>query len=232
MGIAPYITGLPGIRSSKTANHKTVFRGSYIPDILPQGRVIDGLLSRDPTNTTTITNLQPGLLLGKVTATGYYAPSIIGPTTGAAAVGATTLTVGAATVTELVRRFGASGTFTLLGPPAASGVVQSETVTYSAASGTTVTCTATVNPYISGAFILPADGSQEPLTFIPDGYGIPVADQDGSIVSTVQFAEMPISGCIQVAQLVNWPTDTSLQAWIFARLNGVAGGHFTSDGRY
>lgn len=228
-----YVPGLPGVRSTKTATPKIVFKQADWTSDLALGRIISGAVSRDPTNTP-IDVLQAGVLMGKISASGKYAPSILGPTTASAAVGATSITVGAATALELSRRVGNSGTFTLTGPPSAAGTIQSETVTYSAVNTTTgvITCTATVNAYISGAFVGGTDGSQIPNTFVGDGYGIQVTDTDHTTNLDVQFPVFPIAGVLIAAQLVNWPTDTSLQAWIVTHLNGPSGGQFVFDYQY
>ena len=222
----------PGVGSAKTARYKVIFKGGILPDVLPGGRSIDATKSRDPSNSDDVAVLLSGLLLGKITSSGLYAPSILGVTTGAIAAGATSISVAAAVITELVRRIGSSGTFKLTGPPVASGAVVTETITYSAASGTTITCTATTNAFIAGAFVQPTDGSESPLTFVPDGYGIPVLDFDGSSLDSVQLGEVPIGGMIYSDRLVNWPSDTSLRQWIVNRLNDVAGGQFVFDHIY
>lgn len=227
-----YIPGLPGVRAAKTAVHKRVFRGGYVPDILPQGRLINGTKSRDASNSVDVTVLQAGLLMGIVTATLDYAPSILGVTTGAIAAGATSISAAAAVVTELVRRVGASGTFKLTGPPTAGGVTVTETITYSAASGTTITVTATANAFVAGSFIQPTDGSETPVTFIPDGYGVSVAEADGTVLSQVQFPELPVTGIVEESQLINWPSDVSLRRWIVSRLNDYNGGQFVFNFRY
>src|SRR5262245_22792973 len=120
------VVGLPGIRAARTASYRNVFRqGDY--NYLAQGRIINGTKSADSTNTGDTRYLRAGLLMGKISATGLYANSVIGVTTAAAAAAATTITVGAATVTELVRRVGSTGTFKLTGPTVANGPVLSET---------------------------------------------------------------------------------------------------------
>lgn len=239
MSVAPYVPGLPGVRAAKTATHRIVFRGGYIPTLLPGGKIIAGACSRDPLNTGNVDVLRAGVLMGKISTVvnslgtvNFYAPSIIGVTTNAEAIGATTIEAGATVVTELVRRCGSSGTFLLVGPPTAGGTVQQETVTYSAASGTSITATAINNAYVAGSFICPTDGSGTPLTLVPDGYGIKTTDVDGTTNLDVPFAEMPVEGILQSSQIVNWPSDVSLRRWIQARLNDVDGGQFTFDGRY
>jgi hypothetical protein len=223
-------TGLSGIR---TASHRALFL-QRSETFLAQGKWIDGALSRDPGNGD-VTVLRIGLLMGKVTSSSMYAPAILGVTTGAVAAGATTISAAAAVVTELVRRVGASGTFKLTGPASANGTVVTETVTYSAASSTSITVTATVNAFVAGSLIQPTDGSEQPITMIPDtqAYGIKVTDLTGTSVAAVDFPKVPISGIVSASQLLPvWPSDTSLRAWISARLNGVEGGQFVMDSRY
>ena len=142
MSIAAPIVGLPGFGTARTASNRVIFRDGQITGWLSQGKVINGTLSRDPSNTGNIDVLRAGLLMGKITATGLYAPSVLGVTSAALTNTGTTVSASAAVVTELVRRLGSSGTFKLVGPPAASGVVRTSTLTYSAASGTSITVTA------------------------------------------------------------------------------------------
>lgn len=222
--------GMPGLKSARTCTPRNVFlagRGKF----LAGGKVIDGSKSRDPDNTGDVDVLRAGLLMGKITSGGKYAPSLLGVTTNAEAVGSTSIQASAATITELVRRVGASGTFTLVGPPNAAGVVDSETVTYSAASGTDITCTAITKAYIAGSFIMPTDGSQVPVTFMADEYGVKVTDEDGTSID-VPFAHLPIGGEVDSSQIVNWPSDTALRLWLIARLNDAAGGKFVFDHVY
>lgn len=236
----PPVVGLAGVRAAKTALHRVVTRGGMIPDILPEGRIIAGACSRDPSNSTAdVTRLQAGLLMGKISTVvnslgtvGYYAPSILGVTTNAEAPGSTSIQASAAVVTELVRRCGSSGTFLLRGPGVAGGAIQTETVTYSAASTTNITCTAIVNGYIAGSFIHSLDGTDDPLTFIPNGWPVQVVDTDGSNLD-VEFGEVPIACTVDGAQLLPvWPTDASLIAWIISRLDRPGGGKMTFSQTY
>ena len=228
----PYIGGLAGYRTARTTQPRIVFRdGKWETHPFPAGVIINGTLSRDPLNTGDIDVLRPGLLMGKVTATGLYASSILGVTTAAEAIGSTDITAAAATVTELVRRVGATGTFKLIGPPAANGVVAIETVTYSAASGTSITATAIVNAFVSGSLIVPTDGSETPITIIPDGNGIKVTDQDGTSENQ-PFALCPIGGVLLSSQIVNWPSDTSIREWIVGAMTQQGAGRFVFDHLY
>lgn len=205
--------GLPGIKTERTATPRLIFLTEKGQQYLPSGKIIRGAVSRDPLNTGDLDVLRPGLLMGKITSGGKYAPSIMGVTTNAEAAGSTSIQAAAAVVTELIRRVGTSGTFKLIGPGSANGVVMEETVTYSAASGTDITCTALTNHFVAGSFICPTDGSEYPKTFITDAYGIKVTDQDATSID-VPFAKLPVAGIVDASQLINWPSDTSLQAWI------------------
>lgn len=234
------VYGLPGVRAAKTATHRLAFRGGWWPALLPTGKVIAGGCSRDPGNTGDIHTLRAGVLMGKIGTVvnslgtvGYYAPSILGVTTNAEAVGSTSIEAAAGVVTELVRRAGATGTFKLIGPGSAAGAVVEETVTYSAASGTTITVTAIANNFVAGSFICPTDGSEEPLTLVPDGTGLRVTDVLDGTNLDVPFPEMPIGGVIDSAQILPaWPSDTSLRQWIVDRLSRASGGKFTFHHTY
>lgn len=135
------ILGAGGVSDERRFSHKFVFRdGKFDP--LPGGGWIDGVKSRSPF-TLPYENLEPGLLLGQVTTTNYWATSFIGATTAAITGAGTSFTVSAAQAAEIVRRIGATGTLTLMGPPAASGVGRQLTATYSAVNQTTGVVTIT-----------------------------------------------------------------------------------------
>ncbi len=134
-----FFQGAPGITAAITANFKALFTHRS-ETFIAQGRYIDGTKSRDPSNTVDVGVLQPGLVMGKITSGGLYAPSFFGVTNGAYN-GSTSVTLGSAAVgTEIVRRVGATGTVKLIGPPTAAGTVRTLTATYSVISGTTMTC--------------------------------------------------------------------------------------------
>lgn len=135
------IVGPPGVSDTLKAVYRRVFYQPPPNEYLPQGRTIDGSKSRDP-GAGTITVLRPGLLLGKITSSGFYAPSVIGTLTNAETGASTQHETTAAAVTELVRRIGATGTYKITGPPTAAGTVRTLTATYSATSGTDITITA------------------------------------------------------------------------------------------
>lgn len=134
--------GTPGISSQYTADSRVIWAGAE-REFKPGMHTINGTLSRDNLNTGNLDFLRAGLLMGKVTATGLYANSILG-LTGTAYASGTTLNVAASTAVEIVRRIGATGTFKVTGPDTASGTCRTVTVTYSAVNQSTgdVTITA------------------------------------------------------------------------------------------
>jgi hypothetical protein len=214
------ITGLPGIGTARTATPREIISGNvHFAQYLPGLRTIDGSRSRDPLNGTDVDVLRAGIVFGKVTSGGKYAPSILGVLTVAAAASATSLTVSAATATEIVRRIGTSGTFKLTGPPAAAGTVATQTVTFSAVNTSTgvITCSATSAAVIIGSFIQPTDGSETPICLLGNRWGIKVTDMGGASTDVLED-QFLIAGHVKTANVVNYPTDTSLIAWLKAAI--------------
>jgi hypothetical protein len=231
MSINP-IVGQPGMQAVKTASQRVVFKSKSGEAYLPGGKLIDGSESGDPGNTGDVRQLRAGLLMGKITTTGLFAPTIVGVTTAAYTSGGTTLTVSAAQATELARLVGQSGTAELvaIGPPSAAGTVAVTDVDHSAIDTATgdITVTSLGVNKIAGTFLAVKDGRQTPITLIPDGWPIRVTDTDGTDVD-VDFPLVPIGGVIDSSQLVNWPSDTSLRSWIVSSLNTTGIGHYTFD---
>ena len=237
MSLPGYVPGMPRIGSVRATSPRIIFRDDGVLWALSGGKVIDGSKSRDPDNTGQVGVLRPGLLMGKITSSGKYAPSIIGKSNAAYAAGATTLTLTSQAVTEISRRIGSSGTFKIVGPPAASGVVAEETVTFSALpSSTTATITALANSYISGALIRPTDGSEAPLSLISEFFnaqtGVPIFDVDGTTELDVPFEWFPIGGVLISANIINYPSDSSLKNWVRYQLSSIPGGKFVFDDLY
>lgn len=341
------VIGLPGLRARASATHRIVFRQNDWLSDLAGGKLIDGVNSRDAGNNPNYC-LRAGLLMGKITSGGLYAPSIIDVTAGALTGTGTSFTLSAAGAVELVRRQGASGTLSLTGPPAANGVARTLAVAYSAVNQTTGVVTSTAaavnevqrvdmniastggnvqitftdattgarvptasaawsatdatylaninsaldtatgvsggivataipstdtdlgfiltfsggtyagkpwplvninllptsstnakisettagasGAFVAGSLVGDNDGSQIPLTLIPDGYGIRVVDENFASV-TVPFAEFPVAGVITPTQIINWPADTGLQSFIKNALSSASLGKFVfSDG--
>ncbi len=224
------VLGLPGVRSGRVSTPRSVVIAAGI--FMPGGKIIDGSKARDPLNTGDLDVLRAGMVMGKITSGGKYAPSILGVLAAAyTSVGTTqtSMTVSAATAVEIVRRIGSSGTFKLTGPPTAGATLATTTITFSAVNTTTGVITVTdpnVN-HIAGAFIQPTDGSETPLCIVGDGTGIKVTDIDAANLD-VQFPNALIGGFLDASQIVNYPSDSSLLTWLkTTKLNAVC--QFTYD---
>ncbi len=236
MSVSYPIVGPPGAQTPVRVTFRRIFESAAAYLQLPGGVFIDGTKSRDPENSPNVNVLQPGVLMGMITATKLYAPSIIGVVQTAYTTGGTTLNVTAAQAVEFQRRLGSSGTATayVVGPPTAAGTVATTAMTWSAVNTTTgdITITSLGVDKVAGSFLCAADGSQVPLSFIPDGSGILVTDQNGASVSLVQWSQIPIAGVIATylsgpsTGIINWPTDTSLITYLQNALSNASGGKF------
>lgn len=175
-----FINGLPGYGTSLTSTPRTILRSLDGMKTIPGGIVLDGTKCADFTNTPNVDILTNGLMLGKITATGKYAPTIVGVLQADAAGSATSLTVSAAQATEIVRRVGATGTATIriYGSPTAGSAVATQTLTYSAINTSTgvITVSATSAAYIAGSYITAADGTQTPIAILFAEWAIRMTD--------------------------------------------------------
>jgi hypothetical protein len=340
------LLGRPQVGAETQVTHRVVSRQGFWT-FLANGAVVDGAKTRDPGNSADSTRtIRPGTLMGRLTASpNRYANSVIGVTSGALTGAGTSITLSAAAAAELVRRNGVTGTFKLTGPPAAAGVVQTRTATYSAVNtdtgvvtltalganqvervrfniastggnlqlnvaktdgtfattaniawnatdatylasinsaldaatgvaggvvataiaatdtdlGVTLTYSGTgyaglpwrraevvVYPtsstaasyepvtaaangaFVAGSLVQPTDGSETPLTVVPDGYGLLIPEDS----SHVEWPLAPIGGVIDFPQLLPAVSDASLKTWIRERLSSVAGGKFTFSDLY
>jgi hypothetical protein len=221
---------LPGIGTTVTATPRKLMASYEGMHYMPVNAVIDADVSRDAGNTGDLDVLRAGTVLGN-TATGYR-PAIIGLTTVDYESGGTTLTVSAATATELSRLYGASGTdeFYVVGfdgTTAGTGTfngVDVVGVTHSAINTTNGQITVSdlsVN-FEAGAFVVageviesnPIDENlltsltrnrlANPI-LVPEGYGIKVTDDDGNDVDA-PLQRVLVSGMVDASQIVNYPT--------------------------
>lgn len=228
------IAGKPGVQTTYTATPRELFYGNrQDARFIPGPVTIDGTASGNAANSPYVWNLWAGQAVGKVTATGNYATSILGSTTAAVISGATTVTTSAAVATELVRRGGASGTFTLTGPPTAAGTVAATVITYSAVNTTTgvITCTATAVAKVTACWIQPVDGSETIVTFLTAPYGLKVIDS--MFTTRVDAFAKDLwagGGIVNIGSIVNYPADASLKTYLKAaiRLN-VPNAGFSDD---
>ena len=132
---------MPGIGTTIVAVYKPIWKGRGGVQYLPGGGTIDGNNARDPANTysgnlpnaqTSYVNvLEPGLLMGKITASGFYGASVFGLTS--AAIDSPARRVSRCPPPwrqEIVRRLGGtSGSLYLTGPATAGGTVNQQAVT-------------------------------------------------------------------------------------------------------
>jgi hypothetical protein len=226
----------PGIRSDRTYTPREVLWSENGRQYLPAGVILDGSKARDALNTGDLSTLRPGMVLGKITSGGKYAPTILGVTTVAVLSGATTVTVSAATATEIVRRIGATGTnaIKVVGPPTAAGTVAATAVTHSAVNTTTgvITISATAVAIVTNSLITAADGSETPKGILNEF--LRCTDVDGNDLTAVQVGKMLVAGFIDEAQIINWPADTSTRTYLLDLLNTPksACGPFLAKGNF
>jgi hypothetical protein len=221
MSIAPLFSR-PGVGSARQAQYRNVFKEAGRLQFFPGGGVIDGA-SRDYGNALNLFLLRPGLLMGRVTSTKKCKPSVLGVSQGAYTATGTSLTVTAAQAVEIARRVGASGNLYYVGPPAAAGTVATTgPIAFSAINTTTgVITTADIGVNkIAGTFVVAGDGSEVPRSLIPDGYGVEIPTDS----SDVDFPMIPDEGVVESSKILDWPTDTSLQAYIMASLTAAGYG--------
>ena len=233
--VGPIVPGIPGFRAAVTSAYRRVsVDGAMLFAALD--RLIDGTKSRDPLNTGDVDRLEAGLLMGIVTATGKYAPSILGLTTGTNAQngtaytsGGTSIAVAPATAVEIARRIGSSGTLTYVGPPSAAGTVAVlSSISFSAintSTGVITTSTLGAN-LVNGSLVCDTDGSHVPVTVIPDGYPVVVTDETATSID-VMFKRIPIGGFLDTTKILNYPADSSTKTWVRTNLSTVSGGKFT-----
>ena len=237
-GIAT-VGALPGWGPQQDALGRRIFWSQDHKVYAPGGLVIDGTNSRDLTNLTVAGAsqsdvLQAGLVMGRITASGFYAESIIGVTNAVYNANAATVQTTAAVAAEIVRRIGTSGSLIVTGASSANAAVtavntQTMTITgVNTISGAITVSQAGQVAAIAGSFLSAADGSAIPRCLIAKEDGIEIMDRFGNYYNA-QFPEALAGGAIESAQIVNYPTDTGLQAWLKAQLRAVGIGYIFRD---
>jgi hypothetical protein len=220
--------GKPGVQTTYSAIPREVFLANrQFAQFVASPVTIDGTLSSNPSNAPFTWLLFAGTAMGRVTATGKYANSIIGSIT--AAYGhsggtSTMLSTDVNTAAEIVRRLGASGSLKLSGPATAGGTMATQVITYSAVNLTTgaITISAGTSDAVSGAYIQPTDGSEVIVTLICDPYGIKVVDQlNTTRVDVFDPRLLAAGGTLNTASILNYPIDTSMKAWFKAAIKAA-----------
>lgn len=74
--------------------------------------------------------------------------------------------------------------------------------------------------FVTLSVVQPTDGSEAPVTVIPDGYGIVIPDDS----SDVDFPMIPVAGTLDVGQIIDYPSDASLKTWLRQSLSTLSGG--------
>ena len=74
--------------------------------------------------------------------------------------------------------------------------------------------------FIAGSLIGVGDGTEIPVSFIPDGSGITMV---GAGVP-VDFPQIAFSALVRVGGVIGWPTDTGIQTWIMTQMNSPGTG--------
>lgn len=228
------INGLPGYPTGQSWTPRKIRRGNQPPVYLDGGFVIDGTNSGDATNTGYPHILQPGKIMVKAASGGLYRNFIIGKTTAAYADNDTTLTVGAATATELARLIAAAGaslSLALIGPPTAAGTVAATAITVTAASGTTATIAdLNLNKVTDSLIALPTSAyTAGSFCIIDDDDYINLADETNARANQ-PFPRPLIGGTIKTSQLLDWPADSSTVTYLKGLLNAAgAVGSFRFD---
>lgn len=231
----PRYPGVAGLGTARSSDHRKVLLTEQGAVIYPQGLVIDGDNARDPDNTGDVDVLRAGMLVGKISASGLIGATVIGKSAGAYTSGGVSLTLTTQAATEVLRRFGSSGTgeIKIVGAPTNAGTVAEVDITHSAVDVATgvVTVTDLGANFVSGSLILANDGCEEILGIINDGFGIKVTDADDANID-VPLPDLVVGGVVKAEQIVNWPasTHTTLITWLKAAIREHGIGHiFSSD---
>lgn len=231
----------PGIGTTVSAAPRNILLTPDHAVYLPSGKIIAGASARDPKNTGDLDVLRAGLLMGEITASGKYAPSVLGLVTTDTSAASTDVVVEEAAADELERREGTGGSgcdLVLVGAPTDTGVVAiSAALQYNsiaAASGGTRTITLNANcpaVFVDGSFLCAPDGSHLPKALITDPYGMKVTDDDNVTSIDIEFARMCIGGIVDASQIINYPATalTTLRAWVKAQLRANSIGWVFDD---
>ena len=239
-------TSMPGIGTALKLIPRTLFimDTQTTMDFLPGGRIIDGNAARDPDNTISVNELRPGLILGVITGSanqaatltiGAYGASVMGTLTAAATASATAIVTNLATITEIKRRIGATGTITLTGATSSTGTVVAQAVAYSGfsvgASSGTITVGAVTLALLAGSFIGAYDGTQTPVSILA-GDVFPISAVDGTGASQlVPWRLVPITyKPYYTINIINYGAYASLKTWLKTQIRtGVPGAAFDDD---
>ena len=231
-----FITGLPGIMTSRAAAPRKVLVTTQGVIRMPKMVSIDGTLSGDAGNTPDVDVLRAGVLMGKITTGGKYRNSIVGKSNLAYTDNELAIQMDLATATEIARlkTAGGGGNLSMLfiGPPTAGGTVAETAITVTAVTLNGATSTVTVADLglnkVTDSLLCLADGSKTPVAIVEDSYGILLSDID-KVRKDVPLDRLVVAGVVDVNQIVNYPADASTKAWVKAQLRLGGGEWIFSD---
>lgn len=187
------VSAVPGQSLGRQIVPLQIFTNPQTARYAPAWYFFDGSNARDPDNTPA-SLLRAGLIAGKATSTtgdvvapttGSYANSIVGLTTQTVAGGQTTLYATVQAAKEVVRRFGATGTFNLTGEQAAGQTARTSQVTYSNVNTTTGAIT------ITALDVAPVPGTNQidALVFVDNtGVGTFTLTVEGTTTGAITYS--------------------------------------------
>lgn len=92
------------------------------------------------------------------------------------------------------------------------------------------TTTGVNGEFVAGSFIQPTDGTETPVTIFLGRQGYPVKAVDvNDNDRDLELGTHLIGGLVDSSQIINWPSDTALQAWLVNQLNATGQANFTFD---
>lgn len=231
--MAHQIAGLPGIKTSRTATPRDVLMTDQGVVLRPSSLVIESGEARDPDNTGNVDVLRGGLILSRNDTGGAYVSTIIGLTGASISGTGTSLTLTTQAATELLRRYGTSGTaeFAIIGSTAGGSgdedeVPTMEVLDHSAinTSSGVVTISAITNGFPSGSLIIAGEAVQNEANgqlthtyVLIDRWGIKVTDEDGNSITTA-LAQPLESGMLNTARIINYPANIVMKRWLKSEL--------------
>ena len=70
---------------------------------------------------------------------------------------------------------------------------------------------------MAGSFVQPTDGSETIVTLLANQWGVKVTDSSGNSTDVLED-QLLLDGYVKTANVVNYPSDTSLVAWVKAAI--------------
>lgn len=219
----------PGRPQEYVSQPRDIFwQGQEFAQYIAGPVTIDGTKSSNPQNTVAGSSMYQcyifsGTPMGKVTATGKFANSFLGPLSATYTGNTTFLNTDANTALEIVRRIGTNGNLTVCGN--VSGTIATATFAYSAVNTSTGNITVTADAtqtFPSGSLIGDTDGSQVPVTLLADNPDTCKVGDDFGVRYDVFNSRLWAGGGVVNEAYIwaggSWPTDTVVQNYIISSI--------------